>query len=205
MRGAAPEATVLRSVLDPRSEEYRTGREAMLASLADVRAVWARVLAAGGEAYVARHRGRGKLLARERVELLVDPDGPFLELSALAGAHAVDPVGDREAAGGALITGIGPVSGVECVVIANEPTIKGGAVSPTTVAKQLRALEIAERNRLPVVTLVESAGADLPRQAEIFVPGGRIFRELSRLSAGGIPTVSLVFGSPPPAAPTCPA
>jgi acyl-CoA carboxylase subunit beta len=181
---------LLASTLDTRSEAFAANREAMLAALEEVQATWGRVLEAGGEAYVRRHRERGKLLARERVELLVDPDAPFLELSALAGVGD-----DREAPGAGLITGIGPVSGVECMIIANESTIKGGAVSPISVTKELRALEIAERNRLPVITLVESAGADLPRQAEIFVRGGRIFQKLSRLSAEGIPTISLVFGS----------
>jgi acetyl-CoA carboxylase carboxyltransferase component len=178
------------SNLDIRSAAYAANREAMLAALGEVTDTWGRVLEAGGATYVRRHRARGKLLARERVELLLDPDAPFLELSALAGAHDPD-----ETPGAGLITGIGPISGVECVVIANEPTVKGGAISPTTVAKQVRALEVADRNRLPVVTLVESAGADLPQQADIFVPGGRTFRELSRLSAKGIPTISLVFGS----------
>ena len=162
----------------------------MLAALDEVRGVWDRVLAAGGERYVARHRERGKLLARERVELLLDPDAPFLELSALAGAHD-----ERDGAGGAIITGIGPVSGTECVIVAHEPTIKGGAINPSGLHRQLRALEVADRNRLPFIWLVESAGADLPRQMDIFVPGGQIFRRLSRLSGQGIPTIAVVFGS----------
>ncbi len=135
-------------------------------------------------------RTRADCLARERVDLLLDEDAPFLELSCYAGAH--EPGGQP---GGRLITGIGPVSGVECMLIAHQPTVKGGSLNPAAVAKQLRALEIAEQNRLPVITLVESGGADLPRQADIFVPGGRTFRDLSRLSAAGIPTISLVFGS----------
>ena len=183
--------TVLRSRLDTASGTYAADRDAMLAALEPLAALAATVHAAGGEKYVARHRGRGKLLARERVDLLLDEDAPFLELSAYAGAH--DP--ENEQPGARVITGIGPVSGVECLVIANQATVKGGSMSPAGVAKQLRALEIAERNRLPVVSLVESGGADLPRQADIFVPGGRTFRDLSRLSAQGIPTVALVFGS----------
>ena len=130
------------------------------------------------------------MLARERVDLLLDEDAPFLELSVFAGAHE-----DGEHPGGRLVTGIGQVSGVECMVIANEATVKGGSMSPASVARQLRALDVAERNRLPVVSLVQSGGADLPRQAEMFVPGGRIFRQLTRLSAAGIPTIALVFGS----------
>jgi acetyl-CoA carboxylase carboxyltransferase component len=181
---------VLRSALDTGSAAYAANRAGMLAALDRIAQLSATVLAAGGEKYVQRHRRRGKLLARERVELLLDQDAPFLELSPLAGAH--DP---GETPGGGIITGIGVVEGVECLVTANEPTVKGGAVGPASVAKQLRALEIADRNRLPVVGLVESAGADLPRQADIFVPGGRAFRDLSRLSAKGIPTVAVVFGN----------
>jgi acyl-CoA carboxylase subunit beta len=181
---------VLRSTLDTADASFAHNREATLAALDRVHALTARMLAAGGEKYVTRHRDRGKLLARERVELLLDEDAPFLELSPLAGAHD-----EAETPGAGIITGIGVVSGVECLVIANEPTVKGGAVGPASVAKQLRALEIAARNRLPVVSLVESAGADLPRQADIFVPGGQAFRDLSRLSASGVPTVAVVFGN----------
>ena len=180
---------VLGTTIDPRSAEFAANREAMLAQLSELDALWQKVLAAGGGKYVDRHRSRGKLLARERVELLLDRDAPFLELSPFAGAHdqAEFPVSG--------IVGIGVVSGVECVVAANEPTIKGGAVGPVSLHKQLRALEIAERNRLPMVFLTESAGADLPKQADIFVPGGKTFQRISQLSARGIPTISLVFGS----------
>ncbi|MCD2186119.1 acyl-CoA carboxylase subunit beta [Actinomycetospora soli] len=163
----------------------------MLSALADVDAVVDTVLAAGGPRYVDRHHERGKLTARERIDLLLDPDAPFLEIAALAGAH--EP--ELTTPGAGLVCGVGPVSGVDCLVIANEPTVKGGSLTPIGVAKQLRALEIAERNRLPVIALVESGGADLPRQADLFVPGGRTFRELTRLSAAGIPTIALVFGS----------
>jgi acyl-CoA carboxylase subunit beta len=180
----------LRSALDTAAPEFAENRASMLAALERVTDLSRTVLAAGGERYVARHRQRGKLLARERVELVLDPDAPFLELAALAGAHDA-----TETPGAGIITGIGVVEGVECLIIANEPTVKGGAVGPAAVAKQLRALEIADRNRLPVVSLVESAGADLPRQADIFVPGGRAFRELSRLSARGVPTIAVVFGN----------
>jgi acetyl-CoA carboxylase carboxyltransferase component len=181
---------VLETALDPSSEQWQTDRDGMLTALEPVRALAAQVLDAGGPKAVARHRSRGRLLARERVDLLLDEDGPFLELSCYAGAHE-----HGEQPGARLITGIGPVSGVECMVIANEATVKGGSLSPSAVTKQLRALDIAQRNRLPVISLVQSGGADLPRQEEIFVPGGRIFRELTRLSAAGIPTIALVFGS----------
>jgi acetyl-CoA carboxylase carboxyltransferase component len=182
---------VLRSRLDTTSDTYAADVDAMLGALAEVRAVQDVVLEAGGARSVDRHHGRGKLTARERVDLLLDEDGPFLEIAALAGAH--EP--DLTTPGAGLVCGIGPVSGVECLILANEPTVKGGTLTPIGVTKQLRALEIAERNRLPVVAMVESGGADLPRQADLFVPGGRTFREMTRLSAAGIPTISLVFGS----------
>ena len=184
-------SAVLGSRLDPSSPEYAADREAMLAALAGVDEVAARVLESGGAKYVDRHHERGRLTARERVDLLLDPDAAFLEIGALAGAH--EP--DLTTPGAGLVVGIGAVSGVECLIVANEPTVKGGSITPIGVTKQLRALEIAERNRLPVIALVESGGADLPRQADLFVPGGRTFREMTRLSAQGIPTIALVFGS----------
>jgi acetyl-CoA carboxylase carboxyltransferase component len=181
---------VLRAGLNPATEEFQRDRAAMLAALESIAVLAREVLHAGGEKAVTRHHARGRLLARGRVDLLLDEDAPFLELSCYAGAD--EPGGQP---GGRLITGIGPVSGILCMVIANQPTVKGGSLNPAAVAKQLRALDIAYRNRLPVITLVESGGADLPRQGEIFVPGGRIFREITRLSAAGVPTISLVFGS----------
>jgi acetyl-CoA carboxylase carboxyltransferase component len=164
-------------------------KEAMLARLAELHAEQAKALAGGGEKYVKRHHDRGKLLARERIELLVDEDSPFLELSPLAG-HGTDfPVG------GSVVTGIGVVEGVECVIIASDPTVRGGASNPITLRKTFRAGDIALQNRLPMINLIESGGADLPTQKEIFIPGGRVFRDLTRLSAAGIPTVALVFGN----------
>nr|WP_258574616.1 carboxyl transferase domain-containing protein [Actinomadura parmotrematis] len=161
----------------------------MLAKLADLEAEHAKALAGGGEKYVARHHGRGKLLARERIELLLDPDAPFLELSPLAAWGSDFPVG------ASVITGIGVVEGVECMIVANDPTVRGGSSNPWTVRKSFRAADIALANRLPVINLVESGGADLPTQKEIFIPGGRMFRDLTRLSAAGIPTIALVFGN----------
>ncbi|WP_345560806.1 acyl-CoA carboxylase subunit beta [Nonomuraea rosea] len=161
----------------------------MLAKLRDLDAEHAKAVGGGGQKYVERHRGRGKLLARERVELLVDPDSPFLELSPLAAWGSEFPVG------ASMVAGIGVIEGVECVITANDPTVRGGASNPWTLRKSLRAADIALRNRLPYVNLVESGGADLPTQKEIFIPGGRIFRDLTRLSAAGIPTVALVFGN----------
>ncbi|MEV4574009.1 carboxyl transferase domain-containing protein [Nonomuraea jabiensis] len=161
----------------------------MLAKLRELDAEHARAVAGGGEKYVERHRGRGKLLARERIELLVDPDSPFLELSPLAAWGSEFPVG------AGMVSGIGVIEGVECVITANDPTVRGGASNPWTLKKSLRAADIALRNRLPYVNLVESGGADLPTQKEIFIPGGQIFRDLTRLSAAGVPTIALVFGN----------
>jgi acetyl-CoA carboxylase carboxyltransferase component len=181
--------TVLRSTLDTASAEFAANRDAMLAALRALDEEHAKALAGGGEKSVARHRRRGKLLPRERVELLVDPDSPFLELSPLAAW------GSEFAVGASVVTGVGVVEGVECVIVANDPTVRGGASNPWTLKKSLRANQIARENRLPLINLVESGGADLPTQKEIFIPGGQIFRDLTRLSAAGIPTIALVFGN----------
>jgi acetyl-CoA carboxylase carboxyltransferase component len=181
--------TVLASRLDPGGADHRAHRTAMLAKLAELDTEHAKALAGGGPKYVERHRKRGKLLARERIELLLDEDSPFLELSPLAAWGSEYPVG------AALVTGIGTVAGTECVITANDPTVRGGASNPWTLRKALRANEIALHNRLPVINLVESGGADLPSQKEIFIPGGALFRDLTRLSAAGIPTVAVVFGN----------
>jgi len=181
--------STLVSRLDPRSPEFGANRAAMDGLLAEVITALEPVLAGGGNKYVERHRQRGKLMARERVDLLLDRASPFLELSPLAGWGTSDPVG------GGTVTGIGLVCGIECLVSANDPTVRGGSSSPTTVTKGLRANEIARANRLPVINLTESAGADLPRQSEIFVPGGATFKNLTQLSAAGIPTICVVFGS----------
>jgi acyl-CoA carboxylase subunit beta len=179
----------LETRIDARSPEYRENLDAMRALLDEVRAAQAAVLEGGGERYVTRHRERGKLLVRERIELFVDPDTFFLELSPLAGWGTDDPVG------GGVVTGIGVVSGVECMIIGNDPTVRGGSLTKTSVFKSLRALEIARLNRLPFVNFTESGGGDLPKQKDIFIPGGGQFRDLTRLSAAGIPVVNIVFGS----------
>jgi acetyl-CoA carboxylase carboxyltransferase component len=181
--------TVLRTSVDPRSPEYLANREALLEQIAAVDAEHAKAVAGGGPKYVDRHRQRGKLLIRERIELLIDEDSPFLELSALAGWGSEFPVG------ASAVTGIGVVEGVECLIGGSDPTIKGGATNPWSLRKVLRANEIARQNRLPVINLTESGGADLPTQKEIFIPGGAMFRDLTRLSAAGIPVISLVFGN----------
>jgi acyl-CoA carboxylase subunit beta len=158
--------SVLASRLDQASESYRANRSANLQLLEEIAEQLAQARAGGGRKYVERHRARGKLLARERVELLLDRDGPFLELSPLAAWGSDFPVG---ASG---VTGIGPVAGVECVITASDPTIRGGATNPFGLKKTLRAMGIAERNRLPLVQLIESSGADLPTQSQIFIPDG---------------------------------
>jgi acetyl-CoA carboxylase carboxyltransferase component len=189
-------APVLRTHVDPRSELFAANREALLAALAELDGLYAQMTAGGGTAdpeknarTVARHRSRGKLLPRERISLLLDPGAAFLELSPLAGW------GTDDAVGAGLVTGIGRINGVECMVSANDPTVKGGSQSPITVTKALRAMEIARENRLPLVSLTESGGADLTQQADVFNPGGASFKNLTRLSAAGIPTITLVFGS----------
>jgi acyl-CoA carboxylase subunit beta len=181
--------TVLRSVLDARSAGYQANRGAMLGKLAEIQAEQTKAIGGGGPRYTDRHRARGKLLARERVELLLDEDSPFLELSPLAAW------GTEFAVGASVVTGIGVVEGTECLISANDPTVRGGTSNPWTVRKSFRAYDIALANRLPVISLVESGGADLPTQKEIFVPGGRTFRDLTRLSAAGIPTIAIVFGN----------
>src|SRR6266516_465287 len=180
---------VLSSRVDLTADAYLANRDANVELLRELDAELAKSRDGGGERYVARHRARGKLLARERIELLLDRDAPFLELSPLAVWGSDFQVG----AGG--VTGIGPVEGTECVIVANDPTVRGGATNPFGLRKTLRAMEIAERNRLPLVQLIESGGADLPTQSQIFIPGGAVFRNLTRLSRAGIPTVALVFGN----------
>ncbi|HEY2508856.1 MAG TPA: carboxyl transferase domain-containing protein [Streptosporangiaceae bacterium] len=180
---------VLRSSVDSSSEAYQANRAGQLAAISALNEQLELARAGGGERYAKRHRDRGRLLARERVELLVDQDSPLLELSSLAGW------GTEFTVGASLVTCIGVISGVECVIIANDPTVRGGSINPYTLRKNLRALEIARRNRLPVVNLVESGGADLPTQSDLFVFAGKIFHDLTELSALGIPTIALVFGS----------
>jgi 3-methylcrotonyl-CoA carboxylase beta subunit len=184
----------LGSDLDPRSEAFRANAEAMATLVADLRDKVARVAEGGGEAARTRHLGRGKLLPRERVEALLDPGTPFLELSQLA-AHGMYN-GEVPAAG--IITGIGRIGGRECVIVCNDATVKGGTYYPITVKKHLRAQEIAGQNRLPCVYLVDSGGANLPNQDEVFPDRehfGRIFFNQANLSAQGIAQIAVVMGS----------
>jgi acetyl-CoA carboxylase carboxyltransferase component len=181
--------SVLQTHIDPSSEQFRRNREAMLEKLAELDKLLEQVRAGGGERYVERHRKRGKLLPRERIELLLDRDSAFLELSPFAA------YGSDFNLGGSVVTGLGVIEGVECVITASDATIKGGAANPFTARKTGRAMEIARVNRLPLVGLVESGGADLPTQAEIFVPGGEGFRRQTQLSREKIPVISVVFGN----------
>ena len=186
--------TALPSTIDPRSREFAANAAAMQVLVKDLRAKLDAAMQGGSEEARARHIARGKLPARERVNLLLDPGSPFLELSPLA-AHGLYG-GDVHSA--SLITGIGRISNRECMVVANDATIKGGTYYPMTVKKHLRAQEIARENHLPCVYLVDSGGAFLPLQDEIFPDErhfGRIFYNQARMSALGIPQIAIVMGS----------
>ena len=186
--------SVLASQLERESDVFETRRARMQELVAELRERTAQVARGGGEKSLARHRERGKLTARERIDRLVDPGGSFLELSALAAWDMYD--GDAPGAG--IVTGIGVVEGQECVIVANDATVKGGTYFPLTVKKHLRAQEIAEQNRLPCIYLVDSGGAFLPLQAEVFPDRdhfGRIFYNQARMSALGIPQIASVMGS----------
>jgi acetyl-CoA carboxylase carboxyltransferase component len=179
-------------VAEPEDFERRQAR--MQGLVAELRERTARVAAGGGERAVARHRSRGKLLARERVDRLVDPGTAFLELGALAAWEVYE--GEAPSAG--VVTGVGVVEGRECAIVANDATVKGGSYFPLTVKKHLRLQEVAEQNRLPCVYLVDSGGAYLPLQAEVFPDRdhfGRIFFNQARMSAQGIAQVAVVMGS----------
>lgn len=181
----------IQSQIDVRSADYQQNyaHNAALVSQLQQRLTAAR--AGGSERAVRKHLDSGKLLPRERVELLLDPGTPFLELSPLAAYGMYND----ESPGAGAVNGIGVISGVECVILANEATVKGGTSYPITVEKTLRAQEIAMINRLPCIYLVESGGANLPHQADLFVMGGRGFANQARMSAAGIPQIALVFGN----------
>ena len=191
---ALDDLPLLPTRVDVLDERYRENREANLALVADLRDRLGRVEQAGGERYVERHHARGKLLARERIQRLIDPDGAFLELSPLA----ADGVYDDDVPAAGIVTGVGRVSGRECVIIANDATVKGGSYYPLTVRKHLRAQEIAEQNHLACIYLVDSGGAFLPLQHDVFPDRdhfGRIFYNQANLSAKGIYQVAAVMGS----------
>ncbi|MHB0764072.1 carboxyl transferase domain-containing protein [Stutzerimonas sp. NM35] len=185
---------ILNTQINTRSPEFAANREAMLVQVNDLRALLGRVHEGGGEKAQLRHTSRGKLLPRERINRLLDPGSPFLEVGQLA-AHEV--YGEEVPAAG-LVAGIGRVEGVECMIIANDATVKGGSYYPLTVKKHLRAQTIAQQNRLPCIYLVDSGGANLPRQDEVFPDRehfGRIFFNQANMSAIGIPQVAVVMGS----------
>ena len=186
--------TVIRSDLSPRSPDFVTNADAMRALVADLREKVASVAQGGGAAARDRHVARGKLLPRDRVAALIDPGSPFLEFSQLAAFNLYG--GEVPAAG--IVTGVGRVSGQECVIVANDATVKGGTYFPMTVKKHLRAQEIARKNNLPCLYLVDSGGAFLPMQDEIFPDRehfGRIFFNQANMSAEGIPQIAVVMGS----------
>jgi acetyl-CoA carboxylase carboxyltransferase component len=186
--------TLLSSRVERESDTFARRRELMEGLVAELRERSAKVAAGGGERATERHRSRGKLPVRERVDRLLDPGSAFLELSALAAWEMYD--GEAPAAG--IVTGVGVVEGQECVIVANDATVKGGTYFPMTVKKHLRAQEVAEQNHLPCVYLVDSGGAFLPLQDEVFPDRdhfGRIFFNQARLSAKGIPQIALVMGS----------
>jgi len=184
----------LHTQLNTRSSEYAANREAMLTQVEELRALLAQTREGGGAKAQARHTGKGKLLPRERIDRLLDPGSPFLEIGALAAYQ----VYDEEVAAAGVIAGIGRIEGVECMVIANDATVKGGSYYPLTVKKHLRAQAIAFENRLPCLYLVDSGGANLPRQDEVFPDRehfGRIFFNQANMSAQGIAQIAVVMGS----------
>ncbi|MCR9222245.1 MAG: methylcrotonoyl-CoA carboxylase [Alphaproteobacteria bacterium] len=186
--------STLKSQYDPRGEEAAANRAAMEALVADLAQTVRGVKQGGGERARKKHVGRGKLLPRDRVRTLLDPGSPFLELNQLAALGVYED--DIPSAG--IITGVGRVSGVECVIVANDATVKGGTYYPLTVKKHLRAQEVAEQNNLPCLYLVDSGGANLPNQDEVFPDRdhfGRIFFNQANMSAKGIPQIAVVMGS----------
>ena len=185
--------SVIESGIDRQSEAFQAQRQQMLALIGNFRALEGRVRETSN-ALESRFRERRQLLPRERVSLLLDRGSPWLELSTLAGLRMHDDDGEKSVLGGALITGIGVVSGIRCMVIASDSAIKGGTITPMGMRKSLRAEAIALENRLPVVRLVESGGANLMHVGEVFIEGGRGFANQARLSAAGIPQVTVMHG-----------
>ena len=190
----------LQTQLNARSADFKANAEAMRSVVSDLRATVARIALGGPESARQKHLARGKLLPRERVNALIDPGSPFVELSQLAayGMYGGSAASPFEVPAASLITGIGRVNGVECMIVANDATVKGGTYYPLTVKKHLRAQEIAGENRLPCIYLVDSGGAFLPMQEEVFPDKehfGRIFYNQANLSAAGIPQIAAVMGS----------
>ncbi len=185
---------ILQTQINARSPEFAANRDAMLEQVEQLRSLLKRVSEGGGEKAQQRHVSRGKLLVRDRIDALLDPGSAFLEISPLA---AYEVYGEDVAAAG-VVAGIGRVEGIECMIIANDATVKGGSYYPLTVKKHLRAQSIAQQNRLPCIYLVDSGGANLPRQDEVFPDRehfGRIFFNQANMSRMGIPQIAVVMGS----------
>ena len=185
---------VLKSKLDTASTKFADNARAMEALVEELRAKTAEAALGGSERSRERHVARGKLLPRERVERLIDPGSAFLEIGALA----ANGMYDAAISGAGLIAGVGRVEGRECMIVCNDATVKGGTYYPMTVKKHLRAQEIAMQNHLPCLYLVDSGGANLPHQAEVFPDRehfGRIFFNQATMSAKGIPQIAAVMGS----------
>ena len=195
-------APVLPTAVDPRDAAFLANSGQMLGLLAEIGRLLEQASLGGGEKAIERHRGRGKMTVRERIALLLDPDTPFLELSPLAGYQT------NYAVGGGMVLGIGVVEGTECVIVGNDPTDLGGAMTAVSIRKLMRALEVARDNHMPYIQFVESAGGDLRglssgddpaavmrRNLSHFAESGRMFHDITELSALGIPTMSVVFGS----------
>ena len=187
--------SIIESKISNRTAEFQQNRTAMLALVDDLHAKVATISSGGGERAREKHLGRGKLLPRDRIDRLVDPGSPFLEIGQLAG---FEMYGSDNVAAGGLITGIGRINGQECMIVANDATVKGGTYYPITVKKHLRAQAIAAENNLPCIYLVDSGGAHLPSQHEVFPDRehfGRIFYNQANMSAKGIPQIAVVMGS----------
>ena len=185
---------ILETRLNARSADFQANALAMQALVTDLNQHLAQAALGGGEAARAKHTARGKLLPRDRVQMLLDPGTPFLELSPLA---ALNMYGN-DAPGAGVIAGIGRVSGVDCMVVCNDATVKGGTYYPMTVKKHLRAQEVAQQNQLPCIYLVDSGGANLPNQDDVFPDKehfGRIFFNQANMSAQGIAQIAVVMGS----------
>src|SRR5246500_639880 len=191
--------SILSTQLNARSEDFKANAAAMRLLVDDLNAKLEKIALGGGDEARRKHLSRGKLLPRDRVERLLDPGTPFLEIAPLAALGMYPEKGGQDAAPGAgMIAGIGRVAGVECLIVCNDATVKGGTYYPVTVKKHLRAQEIAAQNRLPCIYLVDSGGANLPNQAEIFPDRdhfGRIFFNQANMSAAGIPQIASVMGS----------
>ena len=190
---------VLETKLQPRSADFQANATSMRALVEDLNAQIAKAALGGGEAARAKHTGRGKLLPRDRIQMLLDPGTPFLELSPLAAMGLYrDRDGSDSAPSAGVVCGIGRVEGVDCMIVCNDATVKGGSYFPMTVKKHLRAQEIAQQNRLPCIYLVDSGGANLPTQDEVFPDRehfGRIFFNQANMSALGIAQIAVVMGS----------